>query len=1526
MILSSLKKELGFLRNVWPNGAMRGIGESLLLESSLAPTSKMSLCPSNQQSLTSWIKDNIKKKECCFYVQEAREGVCKCGYLKIQHVDTSMKPESYQAVTWERLRHLQQVPTDAFGDISFGRLGQKTSKYVRVSSDTRPELLYQLLTEQWRLHPPNLIISVTGGAKNFYMKPQLKALFRRGLIKVAQTTGAWIITGGTHTGVMKHVGQAVRDYVLSNNSIKGQMVAIGIASWGVIHNRKPLVNPQGRFPAYYSLDVQAQGNMSCLDNNHSHFLLVDDGMHGRYGVEIELRSQLERLISQQPLGNKESGVRIPVVCLVLEGGPGTLNTMHMAMLNGTPCVVLEGSGRLADVIAHVAGFPVAKVTLSLIQQLLKRFFSQEYSSFTELMIIEWTKKIQDMIQMSQLLTVFHISDDDHGDVDVAILQALLKANRNRVCEERESWERQLELAVAWNRVDIAQSDIFTEESQWKSSDLHQSMISALLGNKHQFVRLFLENGVCLKQFLREDSTLILLYNQLPTCCFFLRLLVKRIRRTDAQRNISLHLVSDEIRHLLGSFTQPLYPLPDLTISYINEDVSVNLTSKTTLEHQFSSFPNLGPEREAASQRDPGRDLFLWAILQNKKELAEIAWEQCQDCLAAALAASKILKKLADEDEEEDDESEKMRELANCYERHAIGVFSECHCCDQGRAQRMLIRTSPSWGNTTCLRLALEANDRSFIAHSGVQALLTQIWCGDLAVDNPLWRVLLCMVFFPLTYTGFLRYRHNECLHKELERSEELITVESVTGCRVRTRRLSSVHDPPTRTHLGLKPSNGSMQLVSLFTSPQTTPSWKECLLYVWILSLVCEEIRQFIQLDGFAFHKKAKIYINDIWNILDVLSILLFIIGLVFRLTFPHVFCCRLTISLSYAGKVILCIDFIIFCLRLMAIFIISKTLGPKIIIVRRMILDMFFFLFLLSIWVVAYGVAKQGILINNEDRLNWIVRGAIYEPYLIIFGNMPSDIDNTQFNINACSVDGTDLLKPKCPVLNEDQRPAFPEWLTILLLCVYLLFANILLLNLLIAIFNYTFQKVQDNTDNIWKFQRYELIKEYYSRPALPPPFILLSHIYIFIQFMVLRRPRQSQQTFEENLSKEEEEELLSWESFMKDNYLQSIRQQRNQDMDHRLSETADKVGVVTEMLQRESNLNGSVAIGKRITRLEDQVSQSAEALQWIMDALKSQGFNTKRYSPQLASQSKHSIDESAEPKTKEVEKKLTSYHTRARCLVYPGSNVPRFPVPEEKVSWEVEFILYSPPVLNGEGQEKSVLIGQRQEESVLIGEGQEKSVLIGERQEKSVLIGQRQEKSVLIGEGQEKSDRNPEGRTGMRGRGSLDCLGPNHILELVITCWRDTEGSALEFLLFWNQEESLWELPGGFVQSDEPLPDILQSILGQMVYNRMKAKVVEGAKIYEGYVDDIRNTDNAWVETTVLNIHLDSSDLLLADINHMAHPAFNLAYLDALNARMTPDPQRKGLQGHIEMQGRQRVTLPDSAMQPKRPRFITS
>lgn len=52
-----------------------------------------------------------------------------------------------------------------------------------------------MMKVDWKLKIPNLVISVTGGALSFYLKPNLKKAFAKGLLKVATSTSAWIITG-----------------------------------------------------------------------------------------------------------------------------------------------------------------------------------------------------------------------------------------------------------------------------------------------------------------------------------------------------------------------------------------------------------------------------------------------------------------------------------------------------------------------------------------------------------------------------------------------------------------------------------------------------------------------------------------------------------------------------------------------------------------------------------------------------------------------------------------------------------------------------------------------------------------------------------------------------------------------------------------------------------------------------------------------------------------------------------------------------------------------------------------------------------------------------------------------------------------------------------------------------------------------------------------------------------------------------------------------------------------------------------
>lgn len=73
--------------------------------------------------------------------------------------------------------------------------------------------------------------------------------------------------------------------------------------------------------------------------------------------------------------------------------PTLLQTIYNAITNGTPCVIVEGSGRVADVIAQVANLPVAKITIALIQRKLSVLFQDTYELFTESKLVEWTKKV-----------------------------------------------------------------------------------------------------------------------------------------------------------------------------------------------------------------------------------------------------------------------------------------------------------------------------------------------------------------------------------------------------------------------------------------------------------------------------------------------------------------------------------------------------------------------------------------------------------------------------------------------------------------------------------------------------------------------------------------------------------------------------------------------------------------------------------------------------------------------------------------------------------------------------------------------------------------------------------------------------------------------------------------------------------------------------------------------------------------------------------------------------------------------------
>uniref|UniRef100_A0A8C0C9B0 Transient receptor potential cation channel subfamily M member 8 n=1 Tax=Balaenoptera musculus TaxID=9771 RepID=A0A8C0C9B0_BALMU len=739
-----------------------------------------------------------------------------------------------------------------------------------------------------------------------------------------------------------------------------------------------------------------------LDNNHTHLLLVDNGCHGHPAVEAKLRDQLEKYISERTIQDSNYGGKIPIVCFAQGGGKETLKAISTSIKSKIPCVVVEGSGQIADVIASLVEAEDA-LTSSIIKEKLVRFLPRTVSRLPEEEIESWIKWLKEILESSHLLTVIKIEEAGDEIVSNAISYALYKAFSTNE-QDKDNWNGQLKLLLEWNQLDLASDEIFTNDRRWESADLQEVMFMALIKDRPNFVRLFLENGLNLQKFLTNDVLTELFSNHFS-------MLVYR----------NLQIAKNSYNDTLLTFVWKL--VANFRRGFRKEDR--NSRDEIDIElHDVSPIT-----------RHPLQALFIWAILQNKKELSKVIWEQTKGCTLAALGASKLLKTLAKVKNDINAAGE-SEELANEYETRAVELFTECYSSDEDLAEQLLVYSCEAWGGSSCLELAVEATDQHFIAQPGVQ----------------------------------------------------------------------------------------------------------------WYMNGVN--------------------YFTDLWNIMDTLGLFYFIAGIVFRL-YPS------NKTSLYSGRVIFCLDYIIFTLRLIHIFTVSRNLGPKIIMLQRMLIDVFFFLFLFAVWMVAFGVARQGILRQNERRWKWIFRSVIYEPYLAMFGQVPSDVDSTTYDFSHCTFTGNES-KPLCVELDEHKLPRFPEWVTIPLVCIYMLSTNILLVNLLVAMFGYTVGTVQENNDQVWKFQRYFLVQEYCTRLNVPFPFVVFAYFYMVVKkcFRCCCKERSTESSA--CCFKNEDNMTLAWEGVMKENYLVKINTKASdtsEEMRHHFRQLDTKLNDLKGLLKEIAN-----------------------------------------------------------------------------------------------------------------------------------------------------------------------------------------------------------------------------------------------------------------------------------------------------------------------------------------------------------------
>uniref|UniRef100_A0A2K6LKB3 non-specific serine/threonine protein kinase n=1 Tax=Rhinopithecus bieti TaxID=61621 RepID=A0A2K6LKB3_RHIBE len=1058
-------------------------------------------------SQKSWIESTLTKRECVYIIPSSKDPhrclpgcqICQqlvfCGRLVKQHAcftaslamkysDVKLGDHFNQAVEeWSVEKHTEQSPTDAYGVINFqGGSHSYRAKYVRLSYDTKPEVILQLLLKEWQMELPKLVISVHGGMQKFELHPRIKQLLGKGLIKAAVTTGAWILTGGVNTGVAKHVGDALKEHA-SRSSRK--ICTIGIAPWGVIENRNDLVGRDVVAP--YQTLLNPLSKLNVLNNLHSHFILVDDGTVGKYGAEVRLRRELEKTINQQRI-HARIGQGVPVVALIFEGGPNVILTVleYLQESPPVPVVVCEGTGRAADLLAYIhkqteEGGNLPDAAEPDIISTIKKTFN-----FGQNEAVHLFQTLMECMKRKELITVFHIGSDEHQDIDVAILTALLKGTNASAFD-------QLILTLAWDRVDIAKNHVFVYGQQWLVGSLEQAMLDALVMDRVAFVKLLIENGVSMHKFLTIPR-LEELYNT----------------------------VSGGRRDHPGQHSE--------TPSLLKIQKIVEEGKKKRTKDEIVDIDD--PETKRFPY--PLNELLIWACLMKRQVMARFLWQHGEESMAKALVACKIYRSMAYEAKQSDlvdDTSEELKQYSNDFGQLAVELLEQSFRQDETMAMKLLTYELKNWSNSTCLKLAVSSRLRPFVAHTCTQMLLSDMWMGRLNMRKNSWYKVILSILVPpaillLEYKTKAEMSHipqSQDAHQmtmddsennfqniteeiPMEVFKEVRILDSNEGknemeIQIKSKKLpitrkfyAFYHAPIVKFWFNTLAYLGFLMLYTfvVLVQMEQLPSVQEWIVIAYIFTYAIEKVREIFMSEAGKVNQKIKVWFSDYFNISDTIAIISFFIGFGLRFGAKWNFANAYDNHVFVAGRLIYCLNIIFWYVRLLDFLAVNQQAGPYVMMIGKMVANMFYIVVIMALVLLSFGVPRKAILYPHEAPSWTLAKDIVFHPYWMIFGEVYA------YEIDVCANDS---------VIPQICGPG--TWLTPFLQAVYLFVQYIIMVNLLIAFFNNVYLQVKAISNIVWKYQRYHFIMAYHEKPVLPPPLIILSHIVSLFCCICKRRKK---------------------------------------------------------------------------------------------------------------------------------------------------------------------------------------------------------------------------------------------------------------------------------------------------------------------------------------------------------------------------------------------------------------------------------
>ncbi|KAL7064816.1 hypothetical protein AAHC03_05292 [Spirometra sp. Aus1] len=1006
------------------------------------------------------------------------------------------------------------------------------AQFLRLSYKDDVNALRDYITKFWGIlspRRPKLCLSILTSQYKSRISEDRKIRIIEEVLSALKSTDAWLVNDGLNVTFNILIGKAlskVSTNYFGDDTEFTPPKTIGVCPWGSIRGRNCLMNNNIRTNyVEYKVSIETEeGTTHSLLPFNSHLIFVDDG-YRREEVSVAktgFRAKFEKMISAPA---KKNVLNVPLVDLVIGGDLATLHEAANAVENDICVLVLKGSGFAADIIAH--SYELRK---QLRNRKFEKFPDQQRQSIERaaLTIVktdtakEVVPLVERIISKPALIGIYNLEDDE--PLSSELMRLIMFHATDTLAK--------LYLSLSWRKIDLAEELVLQNHADIKAKSLYGLLMTALLNDQLDFVKLLLKLGVDLQDFLTVDR-LHCLYNFARHRGSFVsslsnadlgRRFVKESLPPEEEWVIqeskvySLHCEgSDAMRAAFAAF---LGHFVDKKVqSYVDtlraeEEARLTRVSKTTVYlSTVSKF--LGPDfnlklydhdipqhfsRTEMSEirfQEPADHLTIWAATHTRLEMATFFLSLSSQPVCLAIFVAALFRKMGSYAPAYDTKNIDMYEaFAQEFEDIAVEMVGVCEEQDSRMTTAMLLEYKPSWERESTPVAAANSDSLNFVSSSPFQNLVSLTW--ENGVNFSFLRLLLVLTFPFLLLSK--KFQVNKPLYATIDEMKASVPAQFLEGDQqpatpkpidldaFLTKISIFYRSPRTKFALNFIALIVFLVLLSytlLFELYRTRMSYCEMIVMIYSLGWIVENIYACIGETGTHLTRLDSFFRTFPWIPLYFAADLMFIIAAFCRINMEKDF---------FVARCAYSLLLILSNAKLLNLMMLSRYYGPLVVMINKMWAQLLNAAIILCIIMIAYGAAVQVLLFPRSNKYNWdLVFNIFYYPYFQLFGEMSFEFYNAE---DACN--GT---FNECPRHN----PVVP-----VLHAAYMLIAVLIFLNLLIAVFSKVFSDLVEQSRNIWLQNRFRIVFYFDRIGVMPAPFSTLHVAYSLLKrlFRLCARP----------------------------------------------------------------------------------------------------------------------------------------------------------------------------------------------------------------------------------------------------------------------------------------------------------------------------------------------------------------------------------------------------------------------------------